>query len=52
MPDELAAVAAVAGLAVALVAAVLAPPFLLFRSLARSRSHLPGELRQRSDTRP
>jgi hypothetical protein len=49
---SLAAVAAVAGLAVALVAAVLAPPFLLFRSLARRRSHLPGELRQPSDTRP
>jgi hypothetical protein len=48
----LAAVAAVAGLAVALVAAVLAPPFLLFRSLARRRSHVPGELRQPSDTRP
>jgi hypothetical protein len=46
-------IAVVAALAVALAAAVLEPPFLLFRSLARRRrSHLPGALRQPGDTRP
>jgi hypothetical protein len=56
MPPEpmIAEVAALAVVAGTLGAAVLAPPFLLFRSLARERrrSHRTGALRQRGDTRP
>ena len=48
--DFLVSLAAIAA-AGTLVAAVLAPPFLLFRSLAGRRSHRHGAIRRPGDTR-